>query len=70
MKHTCDQLGLCQNRKPRCNGCSARPYFAPGVIDCQRTRMERRRLAHTWAMRIIASMAVVGLIAFCAGYLP
>lgn len=70
MKRTCEQLGLCQNKTPRCNGCIAQHFFAPGVIDHQRTRMDRRRLARTWAVRLIALMAVAGLIGFCAGYLP
>lgn len=77
MKRTCDQLGLCQ-MQPNCeHKCKERraiggmPHFpfVPGVIDHQRTRMDRRRLARTWSLRLIALMAVVGLIGFCAGYL-
>ena len=72
MKRTCDQLGLCQNKTPRCSGCSAPHFFAPGAIDHERTRINRRQLARTWGLRIMALMAVVALVAsigFCAGYL-
>lgn len=41
-RRTCDELGLCQNRKPLCPGCTCHDTrlqghgvynFAPGVID-------------------------------------
>ena len=31
---SCDELGLCQARTPRCSGCTCKDFpFAPGVID-------------------------------------
>ncbi|MBY0464766.1 MAG: hypothetical protein K2W33_07455 [Burkholderiales bacterium] len=41
-RRSCDELGMCQNRKPACPGCTWRDtslfdkgvhHFAPGVID-------------------------------------
>lgn len=31
---SCNELGLCAGRKPRCAGCTEKDFpFAPGVID-------------------------------------
>lgn len=53
---SCNEMGLCQHRKPACPGCTAqrpalRPVLrlAPGVLDAYRvprlgTRVQRREL--------------------------
>lgn len=77
MKRTCDQLGLCQ-MQPNCeHKCKERRAvggmpnfpFAPGVIDHQRTRMERRNLACKWAVRVVVLMATVALAGLFLGHL-
>lgn len=81
--HPCNHLGLCQNKTPRCNGCSAAPKtqyaFAPGVIEGgpkkrQARALRRALLRCTGVLAAAAATVVVALAAsaalagFAAGY--
>lgn len=57
---TCDELGLCQVRTPRCRGCMPRPIFAPGVIEHHRKR-HMRHLAR-WAGRALGLLCVAAVV--------
>lgn len=80
---TCDELGLCQHRKPPCAGCTCHDtsllsksvyHFAPGVIDGGPAKPSRLR---RWGLRNgarwvgVASLAaaVLASCAYNAGYL-
>lgn len=63
-KRTCDELGLCQARTPRCSGCTEFP-FAPGVIDAGPNDQGRRWLPTDLA----GALALVALAYFLAGWL-
>jgi len=59
---TCDDLGVCQNRAPRCAGCQP---FAPGVIDEPYPNDRQTRVLQ----RLALLTAILALVAFVAGYL-
>lgn len=69
---TCNELGVCQGRKPACQGCSAAPRqqphpFAPGVIEgYDRYLMRGLRF---WLVRWVAFTAGAALVMFVAGRL-
>lgn len=75
--HTCDDLGMCQDRKPACVGCTAqrrhndlpRPTypFAPGVIDYGPKPVTPA--VTKWLVRWVYLMLVVVALCFVAGYL-
>lgn len=82
-RRSCDQLGLCQNRKPPCPGCTWREtalfdkgvhHFAPGVIDAGPAK---RPLLRRWGVRNGArwvgvwclAAAVLGSCSYNVGYL-
>lgn len=62
MKRTCDDLGVCQNRAPRCAGCQP---FAPGVIEGPYPNDRQTKVLQRWAL----VTAIVAVIAWVAGYL-
>ena len=56
MKHNCDQLGVCQVKRPPCNGCS-KYFFAPGVIEGHRARHVKHLVR--WIVRAAMSLGVL-----------
>lgn len=73
MSRSCDELGLCQQRKPACVGCSWQMELAPGVIDGP---YSRKRADTGVAAFVVKALLVVALVAsisltigFAAGYL-
>lgn len=82
-RRSCDELGLCQRRRPACTGCTCHDtsllakgafYFAPGAIEGgPSTRPALRR----WGVRNVARWAAVACLAatvlascsYSAGYL-
>ena len=74
---SCDELGMCQQRKPACNGCTvptpAPLTLAPGVLEGYRipklgTPAQRRELVRVFKSAAIW-LAVLGTSALAAGYL-
>ena len=76
--HTCEELGLCQARTPRCAGCTWQ--LAPGTIDGPYFRRGRR--ARLWpsglprpqtvvvaALAVASAVALVVTLSAAAGYL-
>lgn len=74
MSRSCDELGLCQRRKPRCAGCTAEPLrLAPGVLDAYRVPVfgnaaQRRELV-TMLKRAGIWLVLVGVAFAGAGYM-
>jgi hypothetical protein len=81
--YTCNELGLCQMRTPRCEGCTVthvypRPgklRFAPGALDFgdRRSRLEwltSRRAQSAWELirNLLICFAAVAVLAFIGGY--
>lgn len=68
---TCMELGACQSRNPRCNGCdwkySPRHMFAPGVIDGPYRRRRARWVRRAYA--VLSFVLAVAFLAFLAGYI-
>ena len=62
--HSCNDLGVCQQRTPRCPGCMPQP-FAPGTIERHRAR---RTVWRRVRLVLLVAAGVTGL-AFSAGYL-
>ena len=61
-KLSCNELGACQARKPRCAGCTCKPFpFAPGVIDVAPARVWR-------LIDLAGAIALVSAAFFVAGY--
>jgi hypothetical protein len=60
-QHSCAHLGVCQSRKPACEGCTAHCYsFAPGVIDHGR---KRSWLETPYALaKLVVTCALAGLL--------
>ena len=52
----CDELGLCQRRKPACGGCAWKP-LAPGVVTGPYARKRR------WVGRTVLVIAVIAVLA-------
>lgn len=81
-RRSCDQLGLCQNRKPPCPGCTWRDtalfdkgvhHFAPGVIDAgpaKRPLLRRWQFAK-WCKLMGGCIFAVAVVGSCSyvGYL-
>ena len=69
---SCFELGVCQSRKPACQGCSWQ--FAPGVIDGpyrSTTRWlttERTALAGRAALILVALVSLSAILGFATGY--
>ncbi|MGS5088259.1 hypothetical protein ACVC7V_17390 [Hydrogenophaga sp. A37] len=75
---SCDELGVCQHKRPRCEGCtvglqltSEGIRFAPGEIEHYRTPFlgtpaQRRELAR-WSKQAAALLVVVGLASLAVG---
>lgn len=75
-RRTCDQLGLCQHRKPACGGCAWR--LAPGTVEGPFKRKRSSWLARNWRYLLIVVavlaqpfllMAAAGSLGFLLGYL-
>ena len=69
LAYTCDDLGACQSRNPRCKGCTAAQHFpfAPGVID--HSPKPYYPALTKWLVRWVWLMLVVVAVCFAAGYL-
>ena len=67
--YTCDDLGTCQSRTPRCKDCKLAPRypFAPGVID--HSPKPSHPALTKWLVRWVWLMLVVVAVCFAAGYL-
>jgi hypothetical protein len=77
-ERSCDALGLCQGKSPRCDGCttglqltSEGIRFAPGVIEHEPggllgTPAQRRELAR-WLVPSLLFSAVIGLVGLVVG---
>ena len=69
MKRSCEDLGLCQSRTPRCMACSLVEHpFAPGVIDGAPVRKPARPFGFR-ATDVVGAVALVALAFFLAGWL-
>jgi hypothetical protein len=69
MKRSCEDMGLCQSRTPRCMACSLVEHpFAPGVIDGAPARKPALLLGFR-ATDLAGAMALVALAFFVAGWL-
>lgn len=70
MSRSCNELGVCQCRKPACQGCSWK--LAPGVIDgpYRRRFLSAKRVAALGrALLFVAAVAaLVATLGFAAGY--
>jgi hypothetical protein len=78
--YTCNELGVCQGRNPRCAGCSAGATdtrrelptltfpFAPGVIDGY-PKPENPALTK-WLVRWVWLTIAIAAVCFLAGLLP
>ena len=68
-KRTCNELGVCQARKPACDGCGHQTRkafpFAPGVIDPGPKHPGRA----WWLSDFFGALALVVMVYFIAGYL-
>lgn len=75
---SCDELGLCQRRKPRCEGCieglqltTEGIRFAPGAVEGYRAPVfgspAQRRELMRWLKPALAFTTVVGLCGLAAG---
>ena len=62
---TCDQLGLCQARTPRCSGCA--PVGLTREDDFPNDRQISRLMK--WALIWAAGTGAVAAVMFVAGYL-
>ena len=72
-QRSCDELGLCQSRKPACDGCDHATRkvfpFAPGVIDFG-PKQQSSRQGRAWqASDFLGALALVAAAYFLAGYL-
>jgi hypothetical protein len=75
---SCDELGLCQHKRPRCDGCtvglqltSEGIRFAPGEIEHYRTPFlgtpAQRRDLKRWLLPSLAFTVTVALCGLAAG---
>lgn len=62
MMRSCEELGMCQSRTPRCAGFHP---FAPGVIEGPGPNERQTRSLQKWALWTAAAAVVM----FLAGYL-
>lgn len=61
MSRDCASLGICQSRKPACEGCSSLPaQFAPGVIDGPH---RRKRAGNPWVAAIGNALLAAAVLA-------
>lgn len=76
---TCEELGVCQGRAPRCAGCAdpapGLGLLAPGAIERHRrvrhwlgTPAQRRQVV-TYLVLLALLMVLVGTVSMAAGYL-
>ena len=64
---TCDELGLCQARTPRCSGCQPSPNaFAPGIVEGPFPNDRQTRRMMRWVLVWAAATAAAALLAFAA----
>ena len=61
MSRSCVSLGMCQSRKPACDGCTWQ--LAPGVIDGPHHRKPARK---SWAATIGTALLAAALLASLA----
>lgn len=68
---SCEELGLCQSRAPRCADCRLVEHypFAPGVIEGPYPNERQTKALQKWLLRSAALMGLLALLAFVAGYL-
>ena len=66
MKRSCNELGVCQKRDPRCNGCHA---YAPGVIEGPYPNEGRVKALQKWLLRFAMFAGLLAGASFVAGYL-
>lgn len=72
---SCNELGLCQHRKPPCAGCTAAPLkLAPGVLQGYRppafgpaARHELRLLLGVSVGLVVLVMLVSGVVGYALG---
>ncbi|OYZ03472.1 MAG: hypothetical protein B7Y42_00395 [Polaromonas sp. 28-63-22] len=71
MSRDCASLGICQSRKPACDGCTTQ--FAPGVIDGPYSRKRPDTGVAAFVVKALLVAALVASISltigFAAGYL-
>lgn len=63
---TCDQLGLCQQRAPACQGCTACP---PIQTETGAAESDVWGEIHYWGAVVIVTALTVVSILGCAGYI-
>jgi hypothetical protein len=65
---SCAELGVCQNRDPRCTGCREFPVqFAPGVIDGP---YRRKRVGAPGMLMRKLGFAAQGVVRYLMGPTP